>query len=141
MPMPQEIAPTGAYHAVMYEFSKIGLDIVRDRSQLWSTREQIVRIHEHKDALARVLATTPVYLRDSRQCTTTRETTEHWGLYLHSSFHMSELCRPAISPTADPELQQAFRQTCIENLVNTVEAWLGLNNVVSRHVPMLYNLH
>lgn len=47
---------------------------------------------------------------------------------------MSELCRPAISPTADPELADAFKQTCIDNLVNTVEAFLGLNNIVSKPI-------
>jgi hypothetical protein len=46
---------------------------------------------------------------------------------------MSELCRPSISPNADPELARSFKQTCVENLVNTVEAFLGLNNVVSTY--------
>ena len=115
----------------MYLVSKIGLEIVRDRARPMGSREQIARITEHRDALAYVLKEAAEYLRDSRKCTTSRETIEHWGLYLHSSYHMSELCRPAISPNADPELAQAFKQTCIDNLVNTVEAFLGLNNIVS----------
>jgi hypothetical protein len=94
-------------------------------------REQINRIAKHKDALAKILRDASEYLRDSRLCTDAKQTLEHWGLYLHSSYHMSELCRPAISPTADPDLSKAYKQTCIDNLVNTVEAFLGLNNIVS----------
>lgn len=131
MPPPPEFGPTGAYHSVMYGVSKIGLDIVRDRARTMSVRDQLRRIDEIKDDLARVLASAAEYLRDSRLCNTSRETLEHWGLYLHSSYLMSELCRPAISPNADPELQRKYKQTCIDNLVNTVEAFLGLNNIVS----------
>lgn len=54
------------------------------------------------------------------------------GLYLHTSYTLSELYRPAISPnTSDYELSKAFKQSCIDNLVNTVEAYLGLNNITS----------
>ena len=130
MPPPQEIGPTSAYHAVMYLISKVGLEIVRDRARPMSPREQIARITEHRDELALILREAAEYLRDSRKCSNSRETLEHWGVYLHSSYHMSELCRPAISPNADPELSNAFKQTCIDNLVNTVEAFLGLNNIV-----------
>jgi hypothetical protein len=43
---------------------------------------------------------------------------------------VSELCRPAISPsTANYELSKAFKQTCIDSLVSTVEAFLGLQNI------------
>ena len=131
MPPPQEIGPTGAYHSVMYLVSKVGLEIVRDRARPMKAREHIARIGEHRDALSKILKEASEYLRDSRMCTDAKQTLEHWGLYLHSSYHMSELCRPAISPTADPELSKAYRRTCIDNLVNTVEAFLGLNNIVS----------
>lgn len=54
------------------------------------------------------------------------------GLYLHTSYALSELYRPAISPTtSDPELTKAFKHLCIDNLTNTVEAYLGLNNCTS----------
>ncbi|KAK3724353.1 hypothetical protein LTR37_000977 [Vermiconidia calcicola] len=131
MPPPQEFGPTCAYHAAMYRVSKVGLEIVRDRIRPMEPREQTSRIQEHKETLATILRDSAEYLRDSRKCSTSRETLEHWALYLHSSYHMSELCRPAISPNSDPELSRLFKQVCIDNLVNTVEAFLGLNNVTS----------
>lgn len=54
------------------------------------------------------------------------------GLYLHTSYALSELYRPAISPsTSDYEIFKGFKQFCIDNLINTVEAYLGLNNITS----------
>lgn len=131
MPPPQEFGAVPPYHAAMYHVSKVGLEIVRDRSHQMSPREQMARIQEHRDELDNVMKNAAPYLRDSRKCENSREMLEHWGLYLHSAYHMSELCRPAINPNADPELVKAFRQICIDNLINTVEAFLGLNNVVS----------
>jgi len=131
MPPPQHYGSIDPYHAVMYNVSKVGLEIVRDRARPLSPREQIARITEIQDELAKIMGEAAEYLRDSRKCTTSRETLEHWGLYLHSSYHMSELCRPAVNHNADPELVKAFKQTCVANLVNTVEAFLGLNNIVS----------
>lgn len=131
MPPPQHFGSVGPYHAVMYHVSRVGLEIVRDRAKPMNGHEEIARITEHRDALASIMGDCAEYLRDSRKCTNPRETLEHWALYLHSSYHMSELCRPAISPNADAELVKAYKPICVENLVNTVEAFLGLNNIVS----------
>lgn len=131
MPPPQHFGSVPPYHAVMYKLSVVGLEIVRDRARAMNAREHIERITEHRDSLANIMRDASEYLRDSRKCTTTRETLEHWALYLHSSYYMSELCRPAINPNADAELVTAFKQTCVDNLANTVEAFLGLNNIVS----------
>lgn len=130
MPMPQHFGSTCEYHQSMYRVSKVALEIVNDRTQPMSPRETINRITEHRDELAATMKDSAEYLRDSRKCNSQRETLEHWGLYLHSSYIMSELCRPAISANADPDLAK-FKQTCVENLINTVEAFLGLNNIVS----------
>lgn len=59
-----------------------------------------------------------------------RDQLEHWALYLHISYITSELCRPAISPTtANLDLSKTLRKTCIDSLTNTVEAFLGLQNM------------
>ena len=59
-----------------------------------------------------------------------RNQLEHWALYLHMSYMMSELCRPTISPAlAEHELARSMRKACIDSLTNTVEAFLGLQNM------------
>lgn len=113
----------------MYRMCKIMLDIVRDRSRVSSSREQVARVNQHREEIAAVMKDATDHLRDSRLCTTSQETLEHWALYLHTSYSMSELCRPAISPSTSNEVIKSFKQVCIENLINTVEAFLGLNNI------------
>ncbi|TKA83098.1 hypothetical protein B0A55_00868 [Friedmanniomyces simplex] len=130
--MPQHIADVGNYHAIMYRLCKVCLDIVRDRAARMDPAEQYTRILRHRDEIAAIMRDSAAHLRDSRQCTSTKETLEHWGLYLHSSYALSELYRPAISPSAsDSEIAKAFRAPCLENLINTVESYLGLINITA----------
>ncbi|EME81452.1 uncharacterized protein MYCFIDRAFT_139761 [Pseudocercospora fijiensis CIRAD86] len=89
----------------------------------------VARINQHREEIANIMRDAAEHLRDSRKCTSSRETLEHWALYLHTSYAMSELCRPAISPRTSSELVKGFKSVCVENLVNTIEAFLGLNNI------------
>ncbi|KAK0268852.1 hypothetical protein LTR35_015274 [Friedmanniomyces endolithicus] len=130
MPMPQNIAEVGEYHASMYQLCKVGLDIVRDRAMRLEPAEQYSRILLCRDEIATITRNSAAYLRDTRLCSTAKERLEHYGLYLHSSYALSELYRPAISPSAaDSEIAKAFRAPCLENLANTVESYLGINNI------------
>ncbi|KAK5117204.1 hypothetical protein LTR85_008972 [Meristemomyces frigidus] len=132
MPMPQHFGEIGPYHSIMYRLSKVSLDIVRNRATVMSSREHYAQIVEIRDAISNIMRDSAEYLRDSRKCTSTRETLEHWALYLHTSYALSELFRPSISPsTSDYEIFKGFKQSCIDNLINTVEAYLGLNNITS----------
>lgn len=129
MPMPQHFGYVSSYHASMYRICKVGLDIVRDRSRAMSSREQVNRINQHRDEISSTMRDASEHLRDSRACSSGQETLEHWALYLHTSYAMSELCRPAISPNTSSEVVRSFKAVCVENLVNVVESFLGLNNI------------
>jgi hypothetical protein len=116
----------------MYRLSQVATTIIRDRAEPVEPRIQISRIHAHRDTIALIIAEASPHLRDSRHCSSVRESVEHWGLYMHSSYVLSELFRPAIgraASTACTELAQLFRQACVESLIDTVEAYLGLNGV------------
>jgi len=86
MPMPQDLAPISDYHASMYRLANVTLDIVRNRVSAMSSREHYTRILEHREAISSVMRDAAEYLRDSRKCSTTQETLEHWGK-LTSSVH------------------------------------------------------
>jgi len=132
MPMPQTFTPIGAYHAVMYPLFRVGLDIVRARATApTSPHDFHARILHQRDEITHILRDAPDYLHDSRLCTSTRDTLEHWGLYLHSSYMLSELYRPALSPSQHPDITAAFKQPCIDHLTNTVEAYIGLANITA----------
>ncbi|CAC9884578.1 unnamed protein product, partial [Aureobasidium pullulans] len=130
MPAPDAYTQIPPYHLAMYRLCSVGLEIVRDRTKTMSSRELFARITNHRNEIDDIMAGTADYLRDSRTCKSVEESLEHWALYLHVSYIVSELCRPAISPsTASYELSKAFKQTCIDSLVSTVEAFLGLQNI------------
>jgi hypothetical protein len=130
--MPQKFGAVGAYHGAMYRLSQIATTIIRNRAAPVEPRLQISRIHAHRDSIAQIIAEASPHLRDSRQCSSKREAIEHWGLYMHSSYVLSELFRPAIgraASNAGTEIAQLFRQPCIESLIDTVDAYIGLNGV------------
>lgn len=129
MPMPQHFGPVSSYHASMYRMCRLSLEIIRDRAKPCAARDHVARINQHREEIQGIMRDAAEHLRDSRQCNTSRETLEHWALYLHTSYAMSELCRPAVSPSTSSEIVKSFKPVCIENLVNTIEAFLGLNNI------------
>jgi hypothetical protein len=116
----------------MYRLTKVGLDIVRERATPQDPKATMQRITEQKQELAEIISGATDHLKDSRCCRSSRDQLQHWAMYLHMSYTMSELCRPAISPNAPhSELATSHKTTCIESLVNTVEAFLGLQNINS----------
>jgi hypothetical protein len=64
-----------------------------------------------------------------------REQLEYWNFNLHRSYILSELCRTTIrkeyGQAEHKELALNLKAFCIENLANTVEAFLGLHNVTN----------
>ncbi|KAF1985870.1 hypothetical protein K402DRAFT_394470 [Aulographum hederae CBS 113979] len=119
-----------SYAECMWRLCRTGLEIVRERATVSGSSEALQRITEHRRELQEIMSEASDYLKDSRRCRSMRDQLEHWALYMHISYMMSELCRPAISPsTAGYDLTKTLRKTCIDSLANTVEAFLGLQNV------------
>jgi hypothetical protein len=131
VPLSQHTSPgTRTYVESMYRLCKVGLDIVRERQRPLNSHDGLIRITEHRNELQEIMIDAADYLKDSRRCRSMRDQLEHWALYLHISYITSELCRPAISPsTANLDLSKTLRKTCIDSLTNTVEAFLGLQNM------------
>ncbi|KAL1609448.1 hypothetical protein SLS59_000953 [Nothophoma quercina] len=131
VPLSNHTAPgTRTYVESMYRLCKVGLDIVRERQKPQNSHDALIRITEHRNELQEIMVDAADYLKDSRRCRSMRDQLEHWALYLHISYITSELCRPAISPTtANLDLSKTLRKTCIDSLTNTVEAFLGLQNM------------
>lgn len=119
-----------SYEECMYRMTRVGLDIVRERATPRDPKSQMHRITEQKQELQEVVSGAADHLKDSRCCRNTKDQLQHWALYLHMSYIMSELCRPAISPSAPhSELAKSHKATCIESLINTLEAFVGLQNI------------
>ncbi|KAK8154786.1 fungal-specific transcription factor domain-containing protein [Phyllosticta citrichinensis] len=131
VPLNPESSPGNRpYIECMYRLCKVGLDIVSERSFNHDVNETMTRITQRRQEIQDIMLDAADYLRDSRKCRSMRNQLEHWALYLHMSYMMSELCRPAISPAlAEHELARSTRKACVDSLTNTVEAFLGLQNM------------
>ncbi|GME27364.1 hypothetical protein GTA08_BOTSDO10819 [Neofusicoccum parvum] len=131
VPVSPESSPGNrAYIECMYRLCKIGLDIVSERSLSHTPQETLLRIAERRQEIQEIMFDAADYLRDSRKCRSMRNQLEHWALYLHMSYITSELCRPAISPSVtNHDLAKPLRKACVDSLANTVEAFLGLQNM------------
>jgi hypothetical protein len=114
----------------MKKLCKIGLDIIRDRSGSHDYEHELLVIIDRRDELAAMMKQALHHLRDATACRSMKDQLEHWNLYLHRSYVTSELYRPTLRRgTPNTELKAHLRQTCIESLADTVDAFLGLQNI------------
>jgi hypothetical protein len=118
------------YDRCMYQLSRIGLGIVRERHSYDDIETTLVRMAHFEKEISDVQAGSAPTLRDFSLCTTFQERGHHWLFYLHRSYIMCELYRPAINPGApSTELVQRMRSSCIEHLSHVVSGWLELLKV------------
>lgn len=109
---------------------------MRERSEVQDYETELAFIIQHHDKLAEIMNQALHHLRDPTACKSIRDQLEHWNLYLHRSYVISELYRPTLKQSS-PYLgtTAALKATCIESLANTVDAFLGLENITrfARH--------
>ncbi|KAF2404068.1 hypothetical protein EJ06DRAFT_535462 [Trichodelitschia bisporula] len=122
------------YTDCMQSLCRIGLHIVRDRDRARTGGRELQRIVESHEKLQSIVDNAADHLRDVKACRSIKDQLEHWNLFLHRSYVTSELCRPSISATSTQtgqhtELLVRLRATCIESLADTVQAFLGLQNI------------
>lgn len=105
------------------------LEIVRGRMISPNAHMSLKVVQSYKDQLKEILDDASPYLRDRKYCTSGKENVERLGLKLHSSYIMSELCRPALKPDSDPNdgVAAMLRKDCIKALITTVEAYVELH--------------
>jgi hypothetical protein len=117
----------------MRRLCKIGLDIVQQRAVSRPVHQQLLRIVEYRDQIQENFEHMEDHLTDISMCRSMREYLEFWNLYLHRSYILSELCRPTIRSKRfrgeHKELALSLMSLCLESLANTVEAFLGLQNI------------
>jgi hypothetical protein len=117
----------------MRRLCKIGLDIIQQRAVPRTKHQVLIHIVKYRDEIQEDIEQLEDHLLHVTQCRSMREQLEFWNLYLHRSYILSELCRPTI-PThyfqkENKELSQSLRNMCLKSLTNTVEAFLGFQNI------------
>lgn len=124
-----------SYADCMLQLCTIALDVVRRRAQPVSTQHELQSIEERRRELQTITEGAHIHLRDSSTCALMKDHLEHWNWRMHYSYVVSELCRPMLAKreqrhrgheaTSIGDLQRV----CINALVDTVDAFLKLQNL------------
>lgn len=122
------------YFEALCRVISLALEVVRIRMLSPHAQISFDNIQGYKERIQKILVEAKPHLRDAKWCSTLTEHLERVVLKLHSSYFSSELCRPALKPTIDPNDTDtaSMRRDCVANLMITVEAYIELHNV-SRH--------
>ena len=117
----------------MRRLCTIGLDVVQQRAVSRPMQQRLRQIVEYRDQIQEDFEQAQDHLTDITKCRLMRDYLEFWNLFMHRSYILSELCRPTIGKhhyrKEDKQLAGSLRALCIENLTNTVESFLGLQNI------------
>lgn len=106
-----------------------GLEIVRERTHHSDFRLEMARIDSHRKDIDDMMEHAVRHLKDATACISIKNQLEYWNLYMHRSYVLSELHRTALRRKGTPPELIDLRALCIGHLADTVEAWLGLQNV------------
>lgn len=122
------------YIECMRTLCKTGLEIIHERNTHRDSKSEIAHLVETRKKLSMLLNEAADHLRDNKLCRSIKQQLEYWNLNLHKSYMTSELCRPILrkrgnSDAHSTDTSSSLRRTCIDSLANTVEAFIGLQNI------------
>ncbi|GAB1202383.1 hypothetical protein APSETT445_000996 [Aspergillus pseudonomiae] len=122
-----------SYFETLCRVISLALEVVRSRMLNPHAQLSQKTIQAYKERIQHIMIEAKPYLRDRKYCFSTSEHLERVVLKLHSSYFASELLRPALKMTADPNdpLTTSMRSDCVSNLMTTVEAYVEMHSVSS----------
>ncbi|KAL2832754.1 hypothetical protein BJY01DRAFT_253730 [Aspergillus pseudoustus] len=122
-----------SYFETLCQVIKLALEVVRSRMLSPHSQMSWRTIQDFKERIQKVMIQAAPYLRDQNYCTTSTEHLERAVLKLHSSYFLSELCRPALKSSADTHdpATARMRADCLDHLMTTVEAYIDMHAVSS----------
>lgn len=92
---------TRTYAESMYNIIQLTQTIIRDRSSGPRSQMHWSTIREYKDVVSNVVNDGHPYLRERSLCSRMAQHLERLALKLHSSYVISELCRPALKDSVN----------------------------------------
>lgn len=122
-----------SYFETLCRIIALALEVVRLRMLSPHSQIRFESIQGYKERIKQIMVDANPHLRDAARCSTSTEHLERVVLKLHSSYFSSELCRPALKQSADPNNPDMvrMRQDCVSNLMMTVEAYIEMHNISS----------
>jgi len=94
-------------------------------------QREVQRIKERREEIERIAEHACTHLRDSSVCALMKDHLEHWNWRLHCSYVVSELCKPTLAKRErhNQEVIGNLHRVCIDALIDTVDAFLKLQNL------------
>jgi hypothetical protein len=122
----------------MFEMCSIGLELLKFRATSASRKndQNLKCLVRYRERILHVCERAQPHLRDKTRIQTMRQQLEYYNLRMHKSHFISEIGRPTLKLA--PYLSQGhaydglvseLQRTCVECLQDTVEAFLGLQNI------------
>jgi hypothetical protein len=133
-----------AYFETMCRVISLTLQLLREETL--SSEKQLRRsaIPKYKDELDHILTDAAPHLRTESCCITATQHIERLALKLRSSYLISEICRRSLKPSHCPGKKSTTTSLCgecVESLVDTVEAYVELHQIVPRGSRSWIHLH
>ncbi|KAJ5182506.1 hypothetical protein N7492_000122 [Penicillium capsulatum] len=121
------------YFETLCRVISLALEVVRIRMLSPHAQISFESIQEYKERIQNIMVEAKPHLRHAKYCTSSKDHLERVVLKLHSSYFASELCRPALKPSAEGTDAGAasMRGDCVSNLMTTVEAYIEMHNISS----------
>lgn len=122
-----------SYFESLCQVISLALEVVRIRMLSPHAQISFESIQGYKERIKNIMLDATPHLRDAQWCTSLTEHLERVVLKLHSSYFASELCRPALKPSADvvDAATASMRRDCVSNLMTTVDAYIEMHKISS----------
>jgi hypothetical protein len=129
-PNESEGSAKASYTDCMRSLCRIGLEIVRNRANPRGHNHELLRTVELHEQIKAIVERAADHLKDPKSCRSIKEHLEYWNLYMHKSYITADLCRRIFHRGKhNVDLLASLEKTCIESLMDTVEAFLGLQKI------------
>lgn len=121
------------YFETMCRIISLTLEVVRGRMLTPHFHMSFKVIQAYRERIQHILEDAAPHLRDRKYCLSRMNHLQRLAVRIHSSYIMSELCRPALKSTADKNdpLLPKVRQHCVDSLIGTVESYIELHSFSS----------
>lgn len=122
-----------SYFETLTRIISLALEVVRGRMLSHHSQLTFKAIQGYNQSIQQIMTEAKPHLRNRKYCLTATEHLERVVLRLHASYFSSELCRPALKPTADindPTVKR-MRGDCVVNLMVTVETYIEMHTISS----------
>ncbi|KAJ9303289.1 transcriptional regulator family: Fungal Specific TF [Paecilomyces variotii] len=122
-----------SYFETLCRIISLTLEVVKGRMLAPHFQMNFKTIRAYKERIQQILTDATPHLRDRKYCLTSKDHLECLQLKLHVSYITSELCRPAVKPTADTKdpATATMRRDCVDSLMMTVQSYIELHSVNS----------